>query len=296
MKYVPQSVSRFTHRSMLKLNASSPTLLVVGGVIGFGVTTALAIKATRSVEPVLEDHRNQRKALETLDKTEAGRKEVVKLYSGTSMRLAKIYGPTIVVGSLSAAAVLSGHKILKGRHVATMMAYSGLAEQFAEYRERVAQTMGEDAEKEIYNGAHGEWVEDPNHPGESKREMVYKDSGSSYLRPWYDETNVNWTKDPTSNYLFLKGVQQHMNNVLQVRGHVFLNDVFDALNMERCSEGAISGWLLDGDGDGFIDFGFMSSLDPNTVAFLNGAEPRVRLNFNSEGLIYDRISPRTRRG
>lgn len=289
MKYVPKSVSRFTHRSLLKMNAKSPTILVVGGVIGFGVTTALAIKATRTVEPVLEDHRNQRLSLEKLNGTEVKKKEVLRLYSGTSMRLAKIYGPTIVVGSLSAASVLAGHRILKGRHVATMVAYSGLMEQFTEYRQRVAQTLGEETEREIYNGAHGEWVDDEAHPGESKRELVYAGS-NGYLRPWYDEMNVNWTKDPTTNYLFLKGVQSHATDLLHVRGHVFLNDVLDLLNMPRCKEGAVAGWFDDGEGDGFVDFGFMASRDPNTEAFLLKETPSVQLNFNIDGIIYQKLN------
>lgn len=292
MKYVPASVSRLAGRTSLKLQAKSPTILVVSGVIGFGVTTALAIAATRHLDEVLEDHEKRRYELETVhyESSRALSKDLVKVYGGTSMQLAKIYGPTIVVGALSAAAVLSGHKILKGRHVATMAAYSGLAEEFRHYRDRVAKTIGEDQEREIYSGAHGEWQDDPNHKGEQHRVMVYSGDDQGYLRPWYDETNVNWTRDPVANYLFLKGVQQHLNNVLRVKGHVFLNDAFDALGMNRCPEGAVAGWLRDNDeGDSYIDFGFLASKDPHTIAFNNGVEKTVRLNFNIDGVIWDRI-------
>ena len=164
-------------------------------------------------------------------------------------------------------------------------------EQFQSYRGRVAKTLGEDAERDIYNGAHGEWVEDPDHKGEYKLKPVHNSHPASYLRPWFDQTNVNWTRDPQSNYLFLKGVQSHMNDVLQIRGHVFVNDVYDALRIPRTREGQVSGWTYEdnGHGDGYIDLGFMTGDDPQTVAFRNGVENLVQLNFNIDGVIWDLI-------
>ena len=289
---VPKSVSRVSHRSVLKIRAKSPTLLVVGGVIGFGATAVMAARATRNLDKIIDSHRIRRYDIvgSEVELSPRDRKnQIVGLYAGTSIQLIKVYGPTIVVGALSAAAVLSGHNVLRKRHVATMVAYSGLAEEFSQYRGRVAKSIGAEKEKEVYDGAHIEMVEDPDHPGEWKQKAVYDQSVDAYLRPWFDETNFNYTKDPTMNFLFLKGVQQHMNNLLEVRGHVFLNDVFDALGMQRCAEGAVSGWIRDGDGDNYISFGFLESRDPNSVAFCNGMETRVRLNFNIDGTVWDKI-------
>lgn len=292
MNLIPATVSRAGHRTLLKLNASSPTILVVSGIVGFGVTTALAIAATRKLDPTLTKHTSDRKVIELTNygSDKDRQRAITRLYAGTALSLTKIYGPTIVAGSLSAAAVLSGHNILKGRHVATMAAYSGLAEEFRSYRARVAKTLGSEAEQEIRDGAHGEWEDDPNHKGEVKRVMKYDlEENAGYLRPWFDETNVNWTRDPVANYLFLKGVQAHMNNLLKFRGHVFLSDVYEALNLTRVGEAQVAGWLQNGDGDNFVSFGFMESENPHTVAFRNGAENTVQLNFNIDGLIWDKI-------
>jgi hypothetical protein len=294
MNLVPKSVSRLASRSMLKLNANSPTILVVAGVIGLGATAVMAAKATRKIDPILEEHGKARNEVSGAsyrnDREE--QKALTKVYATTGVELVKLYGPTLIVGGLSAASVLTGHRILKGRHAATMLAYSGLMEQFMDYRKRVAHTLGEDREKEIYDGARMEWEKDPDHAGEYKLKSKYDEKQkSTYLRPWFDETNVHWTRDPQSNYLFLKGVQQHVNNLLEVRGHVFLNDVYDALRMDRCPEGAVTGWIRKKDGgmDGYIDFGFMTSQDPNTVAFRNFLERSVQLNFNIDGVIWDKI-------
>ena len=302
MSFVPNSISRFGHRSLLKLNGASPTLLVVGGVVGLGVTAVMAARATRNIDPIIEDHHKQRVHIDGIafSSKKARQKELLHLYTRTAVRFTRLYGPTVAVGITSSAAVLSGHKILHTRQVATLAAYSGLVDQFDAYRRRVAKTWGEDVEKGIYEGAHGEWKDSEEHPGEKSLQPVFDHSDTDhYLRPWFDETNVNWTRDPMANYAFLKGVQTHMNNMLQHRGHVFLNDVFDGLGMQRREEGAVMGWLYEpkeGEGDGYVDFGFMHSIDPNTVAFCNGVERVVRLNFNiDEKPIWNRINDRKQR-
>lgn len=292
MKFVPKPVTRFGSRSALKLSKNSPTLLVVGGVVGFGVTVVLAAKASKNAGVVVDKHRAQRAEIGEVPAKDSAPKEerkaqqvrVLELYYNTGLELTKVYGPTILCGTLSAASILWGHKILKGRHVATLAAYSGLSEQFSAYRGRVAKTLGEKAEKDIYNGAFGEYVEDPDHKGEYKLQPNWSEMDEEklrYCRPWFDEVNVHWSRDPEINFMFLKGVQSHCNDLLQIRGHLFLNEVLDALHMDRSKEAAVMGWVRDNPaGDGFVDFGFMTGDDPNTVAFRNKMEARVRLNFN----------------
>ena len=297
MNLVPKAVTRMGSRTLLKLNGSSPTLLVVAGVGGLVATAVLASKASRKLDPIIETHRIKREDIKTNSGREvfvsnrAEQKAILELYVETGTKLTKLYGPTLFIGTASVISVLGGHKILRGRQIATMAAYSGLLEQFQNYRKRIADTLGEEVEKGIYEGARGEWKENPDHPGEYQLTPVYDpDQPADYLRPWFDEFNNNWTRDPVANYLFLKGVQQHMNNRLAVKGHVFLNEVFDALGMERCSEGAVVGWVKHrSKGDGYVDFGFMTSRDPVAIAFCNGAERSVRLNFNIDGVIWDQI-------
>ncbi len=50
--------------------------------------------------------------------------------------------------------------------------------------------------------------------------------------------------------------------------------------------GAIVGWVINGDGDGYIDFGMY---DPGSNLFINNIEPRILLDFNVDGVIYDKI-------
>lgn len=294
---LPKGMTRFGSRSLLKARKSSPTILVVAGVVGMGVTVVSAVVASKKAQPVIDNHKKERADIGYVSKTASKdvRREqqvqVAELYYHTTTSLAKVYGPTIVLGTLSTASILYGHKILRGRHVATLAAYSGLTEQFAAYRGRVQKTLGEKAERDIFNGAHGEYVEDPDHKGEYKLQPVFPgDPSSTATRPWFDESNYHFSKDPEITKMWLTGVQTHMNQLFQVRGHIFLNEVLDALNMPRCAEGQQLGWVLGaGTGDDFIDFGFLTDDDPHTVAFRNGAETTVRLNFNVDGIVWDLI-------
>lgn len=294
MRYVPKGLTRLGSRQLLKLQKNAPTIMVVSGVVGFGVTAVLAAKATRNIDPIIEDHAKQRVGISenVLLDNRAEQRQLVKLYANTTLELGKLYAPTLVVGTLSAGSVLYGHRILKGRHLATMAAYTGLMEQYKSYRERVAETLGHELEREIHDGAVGKWEEDPNHPGEykMKAKKLEEAQKGNYLRPFFDESNDNWTTDPTSNYLFLKGVQSHMNRVLDIKGHVFLFEVYDALGIPRTKETIVTGWLRDNsNGDGYIDFGFMTDKSPEAAMFRNGAERCVRLNFNIDGVIWDLI-------
>lgn len=286
MKYVPKSVTRIAGNTALKLRATSPTILVVTGVVGFGVTAVMAAKASRKAEKPIEEFHKERFAIQHAGLTEQQEKsEIIALYRTTGLDLAKVYGPTVVVGTLSAASILYGHQLLSRRHVATMLAYSGLQEQFLAYRGRVAKTIGEKLEEDIYNGAHGEWVEDPDHKGEYKLEPIWDGSldHDSYLRPWFDEANPNWTRDPVQRKMFLTSCQSYANNRLEIYGHVMLNEVLDGLGFPRQPEGFVAGWLRRPDGSSYIDFGLLASRDPEVIDFLEGRRSSVRLNFNIDG-------------
>lgn len=295
MSVIPNRVSRLGYRSALKFKANSPTIMVVAGVVGLGATAVLAARATRHIDPIIEVHSKERIALAN-ERAELTSREYNKrlytLYMGTGFELGKLYGPALFVGTTSAISILGGHKILRSRQIATMAAYSGLLEQFNSYRVRVAQTVGEDIEKGIYEGARGEWHKENGQANLPKQMTpVFEDKPDTYLTPWFtSQTSPNHKNDPVVNYLFLKSVQTHMNHMLSRRGHVFLNDVYDALGMARRPEGAVAGWLYNNpNGDQHIDFGFMTGIDPNTKAFREGFTNEVQLNFNIDGTIWDQI-------
>lgn len=97
----------------------------------------------------------------------------------------------------------------------------------------------------------------------------------------FDAHNKNWSNSPENSRMFLQTQQNWTNDILQARGHVFLNDVYDALGFPRTREGQLVGWLR---GDGvYIDFGITE------VEQVHFKQPAFALNFNVQGVVYDKI-------
>jgi hypothetical protein len=85
--------------------------------------------------------------------------------------------------------------------------------------------------------------------------------------------------------MFLRAQQQWANDRLHAHGYIFLNEVYEALGLERSQAGQLVGWKLNGNGDGYVDFGLYSIGDESNRAFVNALEPVVLLDFNVDGPI-----------
>ena len=79
---------------------------------------------------------------------------------------------------------------------------------------------------------------------------------------------------------YLSHVQSYFNEVLIVNRYVFLSEILMKLDLESPSYALVTGWTLDGGGDGYIDFGITSA----------GYPMGFDLNFNCDGYILDKIN------
>ena len=194
----------------------------------------------------------------------------------------------MVAGSLSIACVLSAHQILIKRNANLVAAYAAVDAAYRSYRSRVREEIGEERELALYRAVktrklvEGDEGFDPN----SACEIVDPDDvmPSTYSR-FFDEYSPNWSKTPEYNMMFLRSQQQWANDRLGAHGHIFLNEVYDALGLPRSQAGQIVGWKLDGNGDGHVDFGIYQIGDESSRAFVNGHEPSILLDFNVDGPI-----------
>jgi hypothetical protein len=98
----------------------------------------------------------------------------------------------------------------------------------------------------------------------------------------FDKTNANWMEQKEYTTLFLKGIQNWMNDKLRAQGYLFLNTVHHHLGLPDTAQGQTDGWALDR-GDGFVDFGLdsESAYDSETKSFT--------LTFNISGYILDKL-------
>lgn len=293
-------ITRFIGRSKLKLNHASPTILTVGGIAGLVTAGVLAVKASPKMDEVVHNLEVSLDHVKSSIKDGSLREEDetaarVGVYVGFGIETVKVYGASIAVGCVGAAAILYSHGIMRKREASLMAAYGVLERAYNAYRARIVESFGEDVDRDIYNG---KVMKNQTYDEKSKKikydaEKPQDARGSvpEEYRREFGPKNKNWNEARSEwNLVFLRGQEKFANHLLQSRGHVFLNDVFDGLGFDRTPAGAVTGWVKDGP-DGYIDFGLPEAGSPEEqdyFYFFDGVDGIV-LEFNVDGLIYDKI-------
>jgi hypothetical protein len=284
-------------RQVLTVQKHSPALLFAAGVAGVVTTVILASKATLKVEETLEEHEKLKMMVEGVrfgkEYTDADRqRDLALLYTKTAVKLVKLYGPALLIGAASVAALTGSHVVLNRRLAGVTAAYAALEKGFEQYRKRVLDELGPEKDRQFRYGEaiETELSEDTELGTKIQKVKVLGGKNVSIYARFFDETSSSWSKAPYQNQYFVQCQQNYANDKLRARGHMFLNEVYDMLGLERSPEGAVVGWLLDGkDGDGFVDFGVFSGDAYTGQEFVNGSERSVLLDFNVDGVIWDKI-------
>jgi hypothetical protein len=285
-KRVPTGMTRAVYRKSLVLKKNSPHIFFVAGVVGTVTSTVLACRATLKLSETLDEIEHDMSAIKEMQ-TEANprddsdvRKDMVYIYAKSAGKLAKLYGPAVGVGVGSIGLLTGAHINLTRRNTALMAAYATVTKAFDEYRERVSLELGDERELDIHHAA-----EELETSEEDGVKVADPSKWSPYAK-FFDEQNPNFTKDAEINRLFLTCQQNYANQLLQARGHLFLNEVYDSLGIEHTSAGSVVGWVIGDEGDNYVNFGLYEA---TSAQFINGWEPRVILDFNVDGVIYDKI-------
>lgn len=299
---IMKSVNGVTSKAVMKLKKHSPEILVVAGIAGTVVSAVLACKATTKVAEILDETKG---TLDTIHDgmetgaingqeytTEDGKKDTVVVYAQTGMKLAKLYGPAIILGTLSITSILASNNILRKRNVALGAAYATIDKSFKEYRGRVIERFGEQVDTELKYGIKAKKFEeievDPETGKEKKVKktvMVADPNLQSDYAVYFDSKSRNYETNPDYNRMFLKAQQAFANDKLQTRGHLFLNEVLDDLDLPRTPAGQIVGWTKDGP-DGYVNFRIVE-VERETEDGRH--EPTLLLDFNVEGNIWEKM-------
>ena len=317
---IMNGLQRSFSRAGLQLKKHSPEILVATGIVTGIAGAVMACKATTKLSSVIDeskDHIDQiHDAVERVEsgevikytdesgaiveyKAEDGKKDLAIVYAQTGLKVAKLYGPAIVMGAVSIISILAGHKIMRERNAALAAAYMVVDKSFKEYRGRVIERFGKDLDRELKFNIKAQEVEETvvDEKGKEKTvkntvSVVDPNTISDYSKVWH-EGNTGWTKDPEYNLMFLKRQQQWATDKLKAQGHLFLNEVYDMLGFPRTKAGNTVGWIYDPEcpnGDNFVDFGIYSDIhDQAKASFINGEERSILLDFNVDGPILDLI-------
>ena len=292
---VPTAIGKAICRTGLVVQKNSPGVLFGAGVVGTVVSTVLACRATMKMPEILESAQNDLAVAKVIDDSryteKDRRKDISIIHARTTVKIVRLYAPAVIIGTASIALLTRSHIVLTRRNTALTAAYAALDKGFIEYRERVVDKYGEDEDRNFRYGTRKAEITDPKNPDKKKKvTRVSLNEPSIYAR-FFDDSSSMWDKDPEYNMIFLKCQQNYANDKLRATGHVFLNEVYDALGLERSKAGAIVGWVLtqDGSTDNYINFGIFDDNSERIRDFVNGHEGAILLDFNVDGVIYDKL-------
>lgn len=220
------------------LTKNSPTLLTGLSVAGLITTVAMAVKATPKAIQILDEASYNDL---TFKHREIPTKEEIAL-------IWKCYVPTMAMGIVTIACIISANSINLRRNAALMSVYSLSEAALKEYQVKVVETIGQNKAKQI-------------------KDEIIKDKITK--NPVDDNEVINTGKGETLCYEALSGryfksdiecIRKAINNLnrsMMSEMLITLNEVYYALDLRATKLGEIIGWNVD---DGLLDPYFSSQL------------------------------------
>lgn len=303
MNIIVNSATKTFHRVGFQIKKHSPEILLVTGITGVVTSAVMACKATTKVDAIVEE---TKKSIDMIHEgmeagnicdveytEEDGKKDLAIIYIQTGVKFTKLYGPSVLLGLTSIGCILASNNIIHKRNVALSAAYTAIDRSFKGYRSRVIERFGESMDRELRYNIKTQEVKETVVDEETGKKKTVKstvsvvdpNTYSDYAR-FFDEYCAGWTKDAEYNLMFLRQQQNYANELLKSRGHLFLNEVYDMLGIDRTKAGNIVGWIYDEKhpiGDNFVDFGIYVLDNEKARDFVNGRERSILLDFNVDG-------------
>ena len=228
----------------------APEILTGFGIAGLTTTVGLTIVGTaKAVKKI--DKKKEEEKVESLTK-----KEVIKTCW-------TCYIPTATSMTLTTACFLGAHSVHARRTAAITAAYKISESAFAEYKEKVIETIGEKKEREVRDRVAKDKIDrDPV----GSHEVIITGKGDTMC---YDTWSKRYFKSDLEK---IRRAVNELNRQMIQDMYVSLNDFYDEIGLSHSDLGYKMGWNID---KGFIDIHPSAQLDEND-------EPCIAITFTVE--------------
>lgn len=286
------------NNGIMKVRKYAPEILLGTGIVSGVGSTVLACRATLKLDEKIKPHVKDLNRIKEAENVltnypeEEVKHDKIVVYTRLATDVVKLYGPAALLGIGSMACLICGNRIQGARIASLTAAYAALDQSFQEYKNRVLEgsersELVADAVKRAGDESDGKNDVDAEIDAYLKS-MRANLGASPYSRVFDAGSSGSWSSDPNINRIFLRHQENYLNDLLHSRGHLFLNEVYDALGFKRSKAGAVVGWVAKGgEGDGFVEFDIV---DPNSLDASTGdGRYGFFVDFNVDGVIYDKI-------
>lgn len=246
-----QDVTKLFKTAQKFVSRRSPEILTGLGIAGMCTTVVLAVKATPKAMELIEEEK-----LSKLSKTPSdGKQSVVydldkPLSPIETIKVAwKPYIPAALTGIASISCIIGASSVNARRNAALYSAYKLSETALSEYKDKVAETVGDKKVKEIKQKIAEDKV-DKIVPASKEKE----DDGQGKTKVIISEDGDAWFIDPYSNTPFRSNKNKIDAAAIKVSRNfiddifVSLSDFYDALDVPEIQHTATSddlGWSAD---------------------------------------------------
>lgn len=282
-----QEITKLIGNVKLGAKRNAPELLLGGALITGTATVVLSSRATLKAKEIKDRFAEDKMSLEfKIEHNEMSeeqmKSEVKKLYLGYAFSLVKEYAIPVTLYAATVAMIFGSYKIQKNRQVALSAALASCTAAYTTLMNKIKKgaAMGLTA-KEVLEGVEGREVVDPE-TGEVSIEKYQGEPVKDLYQFRFDKYSTAWEKDKFQNEATLRAVENWSNDILRLRGYIFLNEILDRLSLPALPEGQLVGWIYNEDGSGYVDFGIRDCEDRDDSGFDYNA---FDLTFNVQGNI-----------
>lgn len=222
-------MSKLLSKSGLFLRKNSATILTIGGAAGVVATSITAVKATPKALRLIEEAKEEKG--EELTKLEK-----VKV-AGT------VYIPSILLGASTIACIFGANILNQRQQAALVSAYALLENTYKEYKEKVIELYGEEADEKVRHAI----IKD-----KYNAEIVDVEGDKRLFFDYYSGRYFESTLEAVQK------AEYALNKTLSTRDYAYLNEWYEQLGLEPIDSGWDFGWTRAGNFDRYwqdwIDF------------------------------------------
>lgn len=197
-------------KGFCKKNAT--TILSSVGAVGVVATAVLAVKATP-------------KALQNLEIAKEEKGEELTNFEKVIVA-GPTYIPAVLVGVSTIACIFGADRMNKRKQAALMSAYTMLNSAYSEYKNKVNELYGDDANRTIQQAIANDKYEEQEQPADGKQ-LFYDEYSQTFFR----------AKPET-----ILRAQYEINKEVQVNFYATLNEYFDIVGLPKTDYGDELGW------------------------------------------------------
>lgn len=210
-----QTLCRASRKTKLYLRKSSPTILCCVAAVGVVSTAITAAMATP-------------KALRKLKWEKEEKGELSKIE--TFFVMAPAYIPTAAIGAGTIICIFGANILNKKQQATLLSAYSLLDQSYKEYKAKVIEMLGEDAEREIETAIEKDRLTKTKLDCTNELPLFYDTFGKRYFNRSMEE---------------VKDAEMCLNRNYAIRGYAGLNEYYSYLGLDLTDLGEVMGWEAD---------------------------------------------------